>query len=212
MKFLPPVTIFLCSFYCHIIPKHLGQECVCVPLNCAIQQQHRRGGGNKNTSAILWVSQVLDWIQIDTNFSEFADSITLRRIQENNSAGHGGEVWQITGDLSAPGSSRSADVDKAELMEGGGENKKKKPFGGEARSCTHACAWYILNFLCLFPCQHPLPPPTHCSCTKGRTSMNNSSVKSKNLWNKIICCPIVCLTERLFIRVVKQDSSVGNNQ
>lgn len=69
---------------------------------------------------------MLDWIQIDTNFSEFADSITLRRIQENNSAGHGGEVWQITGDLSAPGSSRSADVDKAELMEGGGENKKKK--------------------------------------------------------------------------------------
>lgn len=69
---------------------------------------------------------MLDWIQIDTNFSEFADSITLRRIQENNSAGHGGEVWQITGDLSAPGSSRSADVDKAGLMEGGGENKKKK--------------------------------------------------------------------------------------
>ncbi|KAI4822492.1 hypothetical protein KUCAC02_008037, partial [Chaenocephalus aceratus] len=34
---------------------------------------------------------VLDWVQIDNNFSEFVDSITLRRIQENNSAGHGGE-------------------------------------------------------------------------------------------------------------------------
>lgn len=59
---------------------------------------------------------MLDWIQIDNNFSEFADSITLRSIQENNSTGHGGEVWQITGDLSALGSSHSADVDKAELV------------------------------------------------------------------------------------------------
>lgn len=67
-------------------------------------------------SQALCVSQVLDWIQIDNNFSEFADSITLRRIQENNNAGHGGEVWQITGDLSAPGNSHSADVDKVELM------------------------------------------------------------------------------------------------
>ena len=65
---------------------------------------------------LFCVSQVLDWVQIDNNFSEFVDSITLRRIQENNSAGHRGEVWQITGDLSAPGSSHSADVDKAGLM------------------------------------------------------------------------------------------------
>lgn len=78
--------------------------------------------GKKEQSAILCVSQVLDGIQIDNNFSEFADSITLRRIQENSSAGHGGEVWQITADLSAPGSSRS--VDKAGLMKVSGGRKK----------------------------------------------------------------------------------------
>ena len=32
---------------------------------------------------------MLDLIQIDNNFSEFADSITLGRIQENKSTGHG---------------------------------------------------------------------------------------------------------------------------
>lgn len=62
------------------------------------------------------VSQVLDQVQIDNKFSAFAGSILLRRIQENNIAGHGGEVWQITGDLSSSGTSHSADVGKAELM------------------------------------------------------------------------------------------------
>lgn len=49
----------------------------------------------------------------------YSDSITLRRIQVNGR--RGGEVWRITGDLSAPGSSQSADVDKAEPLYDSGE-------------------------------------------------------------------------------------------
>lgn len=67
---------------------------------------------------------MLDWSQIDNNFSEFADSITLRRMQESSSTGHAGEVRQITGDLSAPGRSRSDDVDKAGLMWVSGKKTK----------------------------------------------------------------------------------------
>lgn len=103
MRRLPAVTSFFLVLLSHYL-QHLGSECV--------------------KSAALCVSQVLDWVQIDNNFSEFADSITLRRIQENSSAGRGGERWQITGDLSAPGSPRS--VDKAGLMEVSGEKKREK--------------------------------------------------------------------------------------
>lgn len=89
---------------------------MCATKGGVIQQRWQ-----EKKEAILCFSQVLDRIQIDN----FSDSITLRRIQENNSTGHAGEVWQITGDLSAPGSSHSADVDKVELMWVGERGEKK---------------------------------------------------------------------------------------
>lgn len=89
---------------------------MCATKGGVIQQRWQ-----EKKEAILCFSQVLDRIQIDN----FSDSITLRRIQENNSTGHAVEVWQITGDLSAPGSSHSADVDKVELMWVGERGEKK---------------------------------------------------------------------------------------
>lgn len=97
----------------------------------------------------------------------YSDSITLRRIQVNGR--HRGEVWRITGDLSSPGSSQSADVDKAEPMYGGGGGgggQKKKSFG---RWDVH-----LQRFVCYFkislsfPFQHLPSSPAASSSSAPR--------------------------------------------